>query len=55
MSFKEYQISVNGCDDRTTVTLPLDEREVAFMEALANRINAASYEQCQPTMYVEPA
>ena len=49
-----YDITLQGCDDKTTVTADLEDREVALLQSIALATQAESAFDCQPTMTVKP-
>lgn len=50
-----YQITVSGCDDLTSVQMLLSREESALITRLANLITQASSYECMPRMRIEPA
>lgn len=53
MSYQIYTITVSGCDDHTTVELPLTETDADAVARVARQITAKSDYSCMPTMHVE--
>jgi hypothetical protein len=49
-----HTITVSGCDDSTTVVLPLTAVEAAVVRRVAEAISDASEFGCMPTMSVTP-
>lgn len=47
-----YKINLVGCDDSTEIEFFLDGHEVPLLMEIAEKINEAAYETCQPNMYV---
>lgn len=49
---KNYQVTVSGCDDSTSIEIPLNDAEFAIVNAVALKITAASTYGCMPRMDV---
>ena len=49
----KYTISVDGCDDSTTISEELTKEEFEFLERIKEKINKTSTYQCMPTMEIE--
>jgi hypothetical protein len=50
---KKIIITVQGCDDSTSITLDLDIHEYRLISRIAELITATSTYSCMPTMNVE--
>jgi hypothetical protein len=50
---QSWRISVDGCDDSTTVEMDLTEAEAAVVERVARAITEESSYGCMPTMTLE--
>lgn len=50
MSVMKFEVTVNGCDDSTTVVVEGDEVIEAFLTKLSEAITAASTYGCMPIM-----
>lgn len=48
-------IEIDGCHDATRLVLPLTDAQYAFVKRLADRIEQASRDGCQPIMVARPA
>lgn len=48
------EITVEGCDDRTTITVDLAPERLAFLTEIAEKITAASEFSCMPKMTIKP-
>lgn len=44
------EISVNGCDDSTIVTMEMSNDEYGFLQRLVDIVNEASHYSCMPTI-----
>lgn len=44
------EISVDGCDDSTIVTMEMSNDEYGFLQRLADLVNETSYYSCMPTI-----
>ena len=44
------EISVDGCDDSTIVTMEMSNDEYGFLQRLADLVSEASYYSCMPTI-----
>ena len=44
------EISVNGCDDSTIVTMEMSNDEYNFLQKLAELVNKTSHYSCMPTI-----
>lgn len=44
------EISVDGCDDSTIVTMEMSNDEYNFLQKLAELVNETSYYGCMPTI-----
>jgi hypothetical protein len=51
----KYQISVNGCDDSTTIEKDLSDSEYALLKEIAALIAKEATYNCMPTLSIEPA
>jgi len=47
-----YSVAVNGCDDSSTVEMYLTISEKETIDFLADLVNGASENYCQPTMSI---
>lgn len=47
-----FDISVQGCDDATDITVDLTPAELTFLSGIAQQITAASEVSCMPKMTV---
>ena len=44
------EISVDGCDDSTIVTMEMSNDEYDFLQRLADLVNETSHYSCMPTI-----
>lgn len=44
------EISVDGCDDSTIVTMEMSNDEYVFLQRLADLVNETSNYRCMPTI-----
>lgn len=49
----QYEVSVDGCDDSTTIRQELTFEEYEFLNTIAEKITNTSNYGCMPTMQVE--
>lgn len=49
----KYRISVQGCDDSTTIVKELTEEELKLIQSVAKEITATSTYMCMPIMEIE--
>jgi hypothetical protein len=49
-----FDITVQGCDDSTDITIELTPTELTFLTGIAEKITAASEFGCMPRMSVRP-
>lgn len=47
-----YRIKLVGCDESTEIEFFLDSHEVPLFLEIADKINEAAEDYCQPNMYV---
>lgn len=52
---RKYEITVTGCDDKTTVYMELSDREHNLINRLADMIYDSSAYSCMPVMEIEEA
>ena len=50
---KVYEITLDGCDDSTTISIPLNTAELELVEQIAGLTRGASSYGCMPKMFVE--
>lgn len=51
----QYVVTVTGCDDSTTITVPLTDTEATAVKRVAEAITVASEYSCMPRMHMEVA
>lgn len=54
MEKRQYEITVSGCDDSTSIVQSLTESEFILVNGIATQITAASNYACMPRMSVTP-
>jgi len=52
MNNMNYEITLNGCDDWTTIEIELSETELALVKKIKAKVNKKSTYHCMPTMTV---
>ena len=50
---RKYEITVTGCDDKTTVYMELSDQEYELIDRLADLISTRSAYSCMPVMEIE--
>ena len=50
---KEYEITLNGCDDDTIFSMELTQQEYEFLLRVSELANKTSTYGCMPRLYVE--
>ncbi|HEY3559712.1 MAG TPA: hypothetical protein VGL05_19720 [Kribbella sp.] len=49
-----FDITVQGCDDATDITVDLTPSQLTFLTEIAEKITAASEVSCMPKMSIRP-